>query len=300
MKQNRKSISNIFQENVEKFYMFNGKDLLGSSSGLKTVDKATEGFFGLTCLTGVPGRGKTTFAIQTVAYNVFTLKKPVIYCTLEVNKQMFISKLTSFLANVPMKKILKGNLNLEESERVLEAYRKIYYNDKLILLDSEDTSFNSIKNQILKIKKEYNERGEEISPLVVLDYLNIFYDYGEDAISSMDTKDKIARQMAEFIKLKNETKTNFIIIAAKNKQGYGTAEMSSLKGTNDLEYGFETILSLEDVHEEFPVSNYPANPKTGFVEVNTLMYIMKNRWGDAKKNIPLDFSGAEGRFKEPL
>jgi len=294
-------LNSYLEDSIDFLFRFNGKKILGATSGLSIVDNITEGFFGLTALTGVPGKGKTTFAIQSVIHNIFDVKTPTIYVSLEVSKDMFIAKIISNLIKVPVKKILKGQLNEIESIKYIEALDKLLNNDLLLILDTTDASLKNIKEAISFLGNYvYEKYGIMDKSLVVLDYLNIFYDYGEHGKKEKDKQDKISYQMSEFIKMKNETEANFIIITAKNKTGYKVAELASIKGPNDLEYGFETILSLEEVDEDFPVAEYSENKETGFRGVNTLMVVMKNRWGENSKKIPLDFNGKYGIFTEPL
>jgi replicative DNA helicase len=294
-------LKNYLNKNMNFLFEFNGKKILGATSGIKIVDNVTEGFFGLTALTGVPGKGKTTFAIQSVIHNIFQEQTPTIYVSLEVSKDMFISKIISHLIHVPVKKILKGQLNEQESEDYIEALEKLLNNEFLLILDTTEASLENIRKSIDFMGKHmYETFGISTKPLIVLDYLNIFYDYGDEGKAEKDKQDKVSRQMAELIKIKNTTKSNFIIITAKNKSGYKVAELSSIKGPNDLEYGFETILSLEDVDEDFPIAEFAENKETGFRSVNTLMVVMKNRWGENSKRIPLDFNGKYGIFTEPI
>lgn len=293
-------LNNHLKKNLNFLFEFNNKITLGHSSGLDTVDEVTEGFFGLTAVTGVPGKGKTTFAVQAVIHNVLALRKPVLYVSLEVNKDMLISKIISNQIKVPIKRILKGHMNQDESERYIECLENLMKHDNLMILDTKDASFENIEKGIAYLKEKFmREEGVVEEVLVVLDYLNIFYDYGPDGGKEKEKSDRVSRQMAEFIRMKNETKANFIIITAKNKQGYKTAELASIKGPNDLEYGFETILSLEDIDEDFPISDYPPTENTMFEPINTLMVVMKNRWGETHKKIPLTFLPHLGEFRQP-
>jgi len=298
---NKNLLNNYLSDNFDFLFQYNGKKILGATSGLSTVDNITEGFFGLTAVTGAPGYGKTTFAIQSVIHNIFEEQTPTIYISLEVSKDMFVAKILSNLIKVPIKKILKGQLTEEESVLYIEALDKLLNNDFLYIIDNTEASLHEIEKAIPFMENFiYKKYGINKKPLVVLDYLNIFYDYGDEGKAERDKQDKVSHQMAEFIRIKNATTANFIIITAKNKAGYNSAELASIKGPNDLEYGFETILSLEGLSDDFPVSEYPADPETGFRGVNTLMSVIKNRWGENSKKIPLDFNGKYGIFTESL
>jgi replicative DNA helicase len=281
---------------LESLFINQGKENLGSPSGLKIIDDSIE-FYGLCGLTGVPGKGKTSLAIQIMVHNAFVLQKPVIYVSLEVSVNMAISKIVSYLIGVPIKDILKGNMTYVETQKYIKALVDIKKCENLLIIDSKKASLKVIEDTINTSRQShFKETGDYSTPLVVLDYLNIFYDYG-DVSNSSSSGEKTGNQMKELIRIKNETSANFIVIVAKNKQGYKQAEMSSLKGSNDLEYGFETIVSLEEVHEDFPISNYPEYGD--FKEVNVLVTMMKNRWGNASANLPLYFDGKRTRFFEP-
>ena len=289
-------------ENHSSFYMlYNGKDMLGAPSGLKVFDERIEGIFGLVGLTGEPGKGKTSLAIQIACFNAFVLNKPVFYISLEVSKDLLIAKMTSHMTGISIKKILKGGLTYAESILVLETQFKILNNKNLIIIDQLDATFENIEKIILKMKKDYFEKfGVEEEVLTILDYLNIFNDVPKDTtVSVSDDNSRSKAQMLKFIELKNDTKANWLIILAKNKQGYAKKDMGSIKGSGDLEYGFETLISLQSPDEEFPISDYPENPETGFLVVNTVGILMKARWENTSKVIPFYFNGALNRFYEP-
>jgi len=290
---------NHLKENMKFYFLYNGKDLLGSPSGLRILDRSVEGFFGLVGVTGVPGKGKTTLAIQTTIHNIFTLNKPVLYVSMEVDKDLLIAKIVSHMTGIKVKKILKGGMNYVESKHFLEALQKVYDTENLRIIDAKDTKFKTIEEEIIKFKEDYlEEYGVEEEILTVIDYLNIMNDVPKGNINEKsDSNDKTKAQMTEFIRIKNDTKANFFIILAKNKKGYGEKSMGAIKGSGDLEYGFETIISLEDPEEEFPTSDYPENRETGFKEVNTMVSIFKARWEDTNKIIPLYFDGT--KFYEP-
>lgn len=281
------SISSVLENNIDFLYSFKGKGVLGSPFGIESLDERTEGVFGLVGLTATPGAGKTTLALQRAYHNAFILNKPSLYITLEVPKKMFVAKFISFITGIPLKKMLKEYLSTEEIQKVNEAQDLILNNKNLFIMDNSDgVNFLNILRYIKNIQKKYlKEEGVEVNPLVVLDYLNLFHDSG--TTEKLDKNDKVSHQMIKFIEIKNETLANFLLIAAKNKRGYDVADLSSIKGPNDLEYAFETILSLEKTKNvDDNVTEY----------VNVFGSILKSRWGEAFINIPMHFSGKRSRF----
>lgn len=281
-------ISSVLEENIDFLQSYKGKETLGSPIGLKPLDEVVEGIFGLVALTGVPGGGKTTLALQTADNTAFIEKKPVLYITLEVPKKMFVSKMISFKTGIPVKILMKENLNNEQSIKYYTAINEILDNNTFYVMDKEDgVTFLNIYEKIKQIKENYyKEFGKESEVLVVLDYLNLFNDYGTNE-KGLDINQKIANQMAKFVEIKNKTGDNFLLIAAKNKQGYKTSDLASIKGPNDLEYSFETIISLEkpDKMDEELLD-----------DVNVYATIMKSRWGEAFVEVPLRFEGKASRF----
>lgn len=281
------SISNVLENNIDFLNSFKGKGVLGRPFGIEALDERTEGVFGLVGLTATPGAGKTTLALQSAYHNAFILNVPCLYITLEVPKKMFVAKFISFITGIPLKKMLKEYLSTEEAEKVNEAQNSILNNKNLFIMDNSDgVNFLNILKYIKNIQKKYlKEENREVNPLVILDYLNLFHDSG--TIEKLDKNDKVSHQMIKFIEMKNETLANFLLIAAKNKRGYDVADLASIKGPNDLEYAFETILSLEKT----------KNIDDNLTEyVNVFGSILKSRWGEAFINIPMHFSGKRSRF----
>jgi replicative DNA helicase len=269
---------------LKTFTQYQGLEVLGHQIGLKELDEKTDGIFGLTGITGEPGTGKTTLAIQTAYNNAFIFNKPVIYLTLEVPKDMFMAKMASFMTSIPTKKILKESLLFDESTKKYHAILQLNNNNNLYIFDKKDRlSFLKLTSIINEVEKKHNTK-----PLVIIDYFNLFKD---PAINAMKIKGLEAEEMtmSEFIDLKNETQANFILIMQKNKAGYKSNDMSSLKGSNASEYGLETIISLSN----------PSDIGLSLVkEANVVASLMKNRWGEAKVFVPLQFKKDISKFFE--
>ena len=299
--------SDHLKKNLGFFFTYNNKEILGAQSGLPFLDSCTEGFFGLVGLTGEPGTGKTSLAVQTTVFNAFDLYGkpeiicPVLYISLEVNKDLLITKIISYLIGVPLKKILKGGMNFEESRRFFSALLEVNNNKNLSIIDASEVSFSLIESQIKDLKADFfKNNGEEKEVLVVLDYLNIFHSLPKlERKEALTDNSKVSIQMKEFITIKNMTKSNWLIILAKNKKGYKTQDMGSIKGSGDLEYGFETIMSLAPPDEEFPISDFAPDEENGFEIVNVVLKLLKARWESTNKIIPLFFNGQKNKFFEP-
>lgn len=279
------SIKNILKETQGYLYQYKGKNVLGVPWGIENLDEKVEGIFGLVALTGAPGFGKTTLATEVVNYNIFNTKNRIIYLSLEISSDMLIVKLAGQKIGIPFKKILKDYLNYEEANKLYDYIEEILDlpDDRLFIIDKKgNPTFNKI-NQLIKYLLKNKEKEEEI--LIVLDYLNLFNEFS----NITDKNEKVAQQIREIMDIKNKTKTNWLIIVAKNKQGYKQADLASIKGTNEQEYALETIISLED-----PLN---INKDIDTSKINVIATIIKSRWGESKINIPLYFDGKKQHFK---
>ena len=278
---------NLLFNNSDFLFKYKGKKTLGCPTGIKELDKVIDGIFGLVGLTGVPGMGKTSLALQIADHNIFKIENEVIYISLEVSYDLLITKLAAFRAQTIMKHSLKDFLEYEEAVKFYEAIEEILDKENFYIIDKKfNPTFEMIENIVKKIKEK--KPNKEI--LVVLDYLNIF---NEPSLKDIkDKNEKMAHIIQNFIDIKNKTKANFLIILAKNKQGYKAAEMSSIKGDNNLEYGLETIVSLEDP------KNVDINENPETLDFNVVAVVFKNRWGENFRKIPLKFEGRINRFFE--
>ena len=61
----------IINQNTDFFFNFNHNEIIGSPTGLSNIDSITDGIWGLNALTGTPGKGKTSLAIQITINNIF-------------------------------------------------------------------------------------------------------------------------------------------------------------------------------------------------------------------------------------
>ena len=239
----------------------------------------------MVALTGAPGFGKTTLATEVVNYNLFNTKNKIVYISLEISEDMLIVKLAGQKIGIPFKKILKDFLNYEEANKLYDYIEEILDlpEDRLFIIDKKhNPTFDKIK-QLIQYLVKYKNKDEEI--LFVLDYLNLFNEFSNIS----DKNEKVAQQIRELMDIKNSTKTNWLVIVAKNKQGYKQPDLASIKGTNEQEYALETILSLED-----PLN---INKNIDTSKINVVATVIKSRWGENKINIPLYFDGRKQHFK---
>jgi len=290
---------------------------LGIKTGLDELDKKTLGLDGLIVLGGIAGRGKTSLALQ-LAYGACELGTPTIFYSLEMPRRAIFTKLLNRLAGVKYTDILlKGKPYLDETgqdkslfgETIItnnllssvqatnlkEAKEKlIKTSDKFYLRTREskqpEITFESVEREINLIKAEHN--AEKV--LVVIDHLQVFNIEG-----SRDQIDKEGKLITGFKGISERTGATIILISQKNKAGFTSRGLQTIKGSVDIVYLADLVMFLESEDEK---------KKDGAGELDNIIAVMgeqtlkkidliidKNRY-NAPSKIMLDFNGEYSIF----
>ncbi len=82
-----------------------------------------------------PSMGKTSFALNILSNVAIEKDKSVAIFSLEMNSESIVDRIISEVSQVPMHKIVKGDLNNDDFERIGGAIenlgtKKIYIDDK--------------------------------------------------------------------------------------------------------------------------------------------------------------------------
>lgn len=222
------------------------KEILGIETGLKTLDKATLGLDGLVILGGVPGMGKTSLSLQ-LAIGACRLGTPVIFYSLEMTKELLISKALSNLSEIGFTEIrMKGHLLLKECQkdfmRAREELEKI--SDKFYIRSNEKgenkINFDQVFSDIEDVKKKHNVN----KIFVVIDHLQIF-DAGEYG-NQLDKENKL---ITGFKEICDKTGSVILIISQKNKAGARKTSLESIKGSVDIVYLADLVMTLEGLND---------------------------------------------------
>jgi replicative DNA helicase len=290
---------------------------LGIRTGLEELDKKTLGLDGLIVLGGIAGRGKTSLALQ-LAYGACELETPTIFYSLEMPRRAIFTKLLNRLAGVKYTDILlKGKPYLDETgqdktlfnETIItnnllssgqatnlkEAKEKITKtSDKFYLRTRESKqppiTFEAVEREINIIKAEH--KADKV--LVVIDHLQVFYVEG-----SRDQIDKEGKLITEFKRISEQTGATIILISQKNKAGFTSRGLQTIKGSVDIVYLADLVMFLESEDEkkkDEELDNIIA--KFGEQAVKKIdLIIDKNRY-NAPSKIELDFNGEYSIFTE--
>lgn len=310
------------REFLEPYYKTLGDgtlELLGIKTGIDELDKKTLGLDGLIVLGGIAGQGKTSLALQ-LAFEACELGTPTIFYSLEMPKRAIFTKILNRLAQVKYSDILlKGRQYLDETrqdknllgedidfyklltkdqaDKLKQAKEKLTkMSDKFYLRSREskeaDIDFASVEQEINLIKAEH--KADKV--LVVIDHLQVF-NAGENYKDQIDKEGKL---ITGFKGISERTGATIILISQKNKAGFTSRGLQTIKGSVDIVYLADVVMFLESDEEKKTNNN---NQDLDFViasfggqQLKRIdLVIDKNRY-NAPCTIQLDFNGEYSSF----
>ena len=309
-------------EFLEPYYKTLGDgtlELLGIKTGIAELDKKTLGLDGLIVLGGIAGQGKTSLALQ-LAFDACELGTPTIFYSLEMPKRAIFTKILNRLAQVRYSDILlKGRQYLDETRqdknllgesvdfyslltkdqagKLKEAKEKLTKtSDKFYLRSREsqeaDITFESVEREINLIKAEH--KADKV--LVVIDHLQVF-NAGENYKDQIDKEGKL---ITGFKGISERTGATIILISQKNKAGFTSRGLQTIKGSVDIVYLADVVMFLESDEEKKSQDNGKELDSIiatfgGQVLKRIDLVIDKNRY-NAPCKIELDFNGEYSSF----
>jgi len=307
-------------EFLEPYYKTLGDgtlDLLGIKTGLAELDKKTLGLDGLIVLGGIAGQGKTSLALQ-LAFDVCELGTPTIFYSLEMPRRAIFTKILNRLAEVKYSDILlKGRQYLDEmrqdknllgedtdfyklltkddADKLKQAKEKLTKaSDKFYLRSLErgeaDITFENVEREINLIKAEH--KADKV--LVVIDHLQVF-NAGENYKDQIDKEGKL---ITGFKGISERTGATIILISQKNKAGFTSRGLQTIKGSVDIVYLADVVMFLESDEEKKKDDGDLDNIIATFggqVLKKIDLVIDKNRY-NAPCKIELDFNGEYSSF----
>ena len=285
-------------------------ELLGIKTEFKKLDKATLGLDGLIVLGGIAGAGKTSLALQ-LAFNASDLNTPTIFYSLEMPRRAILTKILNRLAKVKYSDILlKGRqylmdtqgekllsdddaTRLKASKKLLEAIGDKFYL-RTRERDEAEINFATVEQEINFIKADH--KAERV--FVVIDHLQVF-----DAGSYTDQIDKESGLINGFKGISERTGAVILLISQKNKAGFTSKGLQTIKGSVDIVYLADVVMFLESESETQEYKEQDEQIDTiiatfGSREVKPIdLLIAKNRYNPPCK-IKMEFSGEHSEFIE--
>jgi len=242
-KKNIKTLSEEFDDFLSYLEEGKQKDLIGVKTGFQKLDKVTKGIGGLIVLSGLPGKGKTSFALQ-LGYEAVKLNGiSLLYCSLEMNRKELYLKLLSRLSGIPHNNLKLMNITLKDEKNYNKAIEEIrQYGKNIIIIDRENTAFN-IKTVREIAEKLKNKTGTK-SIFIVIDYLQVFPVINE---SFSDYKEKLNYLVTQFRRIQEDLRGTVLLIS--HKEVINNSLRESILGSPEIEYSVDSIFILETEEE---------------------------------------------------
>ena len=248
-----------------------GKPVLGLPTGIGRLDGLLGGLQeGLTILGGAPGVGKTTLALQ-LAGAAAASGSPVIYLSFENSPHNLALKAICARGGVNPLDVQRGSADLAKLREGAKDCEPIAERVALI----EGTGALTIPH-IRALALRAMNRHKSGQCLIVLDYLQLMAKSSSDLRSMATVRERVETLGAQLRELSARLKSPVLALASQNRaEGdydgkKGSASLSSLKESGDLEYGADVVLFLTPAKERQAITPARAVDLT----------IAKNRNGD--------------------
>lgn len=269
------SISNASTDQDKRIY-----------TGFGRIDNDLQGFRNgdLVIIAGRPAMGKTTFALNIAANNLFK-DKTVLVFSLEMTNEQLIKKMISADAEIHMQSFLTGGLTDDEWKKFNQSTAK--FNDQHLYC--YDVSPITIETLINKTKSIASSRKID---LIVIDYLQLLMTSSK-APSNSDSRAASMTYISNLLKgLAKEISCPLIALSQLNRGVEARVNdrrpiLSDLRDSGSIEQDADLVLML------YRDGYYSDDPNDKSVEV----ICRKNRMGKVG-TFNLCFEGAESRFYE--
>jgi len=226
------------------------------------------GFMGIDSLIG--GWQNSDLTIVAVMMHAVHADKKVAFFTLEMSKEQLMSRVLSTEARVDSMRLRRGDLNEEETDRLMDCARKIYAKKDTIGID--ETPALSILELRSRCRRYKKENGLD---LIIVDYLQLMVAGGARREASRE------REISEIsMGLKSLAKELNVPVITGSQLNRGPdarpdkrPKMSDLRESGSIEQDADMILMIyrDEVYN-------PNSERAGIAEV----IVGKNRHGSTK------------------
>ena len=156
---------------IQKFRDRKGR-LIGLTTGFRDLDNLTGGLLGgqLIILAGRPGSGKTAFGLNMASRIAIDTKLPVLFFSLEMQKEELGLRLLCAEAKVDNSRIKHAEfLTQYDMDRLVHAADRLY-DTQLIIDDKPNITVNEIRAKARQVQKYKGNLA-----LVIVDYMQLIY-----------------------------------------------------------------------------------------------------------------------------
>lgn len=267
--------------------------LTGIPTGYDKLDDYTAGWqrSDLVIIAGRPAMGKTSFALSLAKNIAVDYNRPIAFFSLEMNNVQLVNRLISNVCEIEGKKILNGQLDDEEWQRLDGNLRKLQ--DAPIYID--DTPNMSIFELRTKARRLVREKGVEV---LMIDYLQLMNASGARFGSRQEEVSTISRSLKGLAK---ELDIPVLALSQLNRTVEGRdgldgkrPQLSDLRESGAIEQDADMVLFVHRPEYYHLFEDEKGNDLRGKAQI----IIAKHRKGGTG-DVLLDFHGEYTRFDNP-
>lgn len=214
----------------------------GISSGFKKLDEMTSGFHEgeLIILAARPAMGKTALALN-IAQHVATnpkIKKTVAVFSLEMSRELLLSRMICAAARVDAHKFRLGYLGQEERRRLLMAATDLA-EAPLYIDDTAGITLMDVHGKLRRLKTEHG------LGLVVIDYLQLMSSHGR----SENRTQEVSALTRGLKLLAKELKAPMLVLsqlsrATETRPGDHIPQLSDLRESGSIEQDADMVMFI--------------------------------------------------------
>ncbi|MBQ6202689.1 MAG: replicative DNA helicase [Prevotella sp.] len=273
----------------------NTDGLTGISTGYFDLDKLTSGWQNsdLVIIAGRPAMGKTAFALSLAKNIAVDSRVPVGFFSLEMSNVQLVNRLISNVCEISGSKILNGQLDQEEWQRLDSRLRRLHGAPLYI----DDTPGMSIFELRTKARRLVREKGVKI---IMIDYLQLMNASGAKFGSRQEEVSTISRSLKGLAKeldipILALSQLNRSVEGRDEKQGQGKRPLlSDLRESGAIEQDADMVCFVHRPEYYRIFQDEKGNDLRGMAEI----IIAKHRKG-ATDTVLLNFRGEFTRFQNP-
>lgn len=266
----------------------------GSKTGLKDVDECLLGMRPgqLIVLAARPGMGKTSLASNVMVNVALKQQKAVLFMSLEMTKEEVAERMISFVANVDMEKLKKGDLNGEDFEEISFAIDKCE-NAPLFVDDRSVITPFDVMAEARKVKSILQMEGKGIElGLVVVDYIQIMKSGGFAENRSLEVGQITGglKTIAKELKVPVMALSQLNREVAKRGTDIKRPQLSDLKDSGSIEADADVVMFIH--REQGPDTDSRAPSEAEII-------VAKNRAGPTK-TVKVTWLGHLTKFSDAI
>ena len=231
----------LWQERFER-----GDQLVGYSTGFKSLDDRTMGLQGpdLTVIAAGSGKGKTTLAMNIVESVAIHQHKPVLVFSLEMSGEQLLDRMVAAIGKIPLKLIKSGKVFGSSSEHALiPAVDKI----KKSRLHIDDRGGLSIGQIQATARNFFRRHGQG---LLVVDYIGLVGGKGNNK------QEQTASVSGGLKSLAKELSIPVLALAQMNRNGVQRGNKrpvaSDLRDSAAIEHDSDALIMLYEDEDNNP------------------------------------------------